>query len=407
MVCQTRSKAKRQAEQQNTRQTRKRNVLGAARATKKRTRKLTSFNRLPTEIRLMIWEEFVRTPRIIHIDFLSRPTEATRGYTCRFESIRWRQTKSEQVCPLLGVSRESRYVALKEPFIHFGIEYPALQRTQFRSDNLIARTFSIRSRDIVFFDNSESLPSQYFWGQGNAANIANVMIGLDVSLINYKNLDAIPSWLQVFKSGWCLTYERLHTKECLQRIYCLLRDSSNTTTDKLQHCSLDSIRELTPEMLSNFPGRKKDLTRWLEEYDTFPSSNDRSVFFTTAEIIAFKKLWKNHLPRLRLLHPTSKMEKISDKIAGHLVEKRDELSNFKNELRGAVEVLKQLLDGMDKGTQQILVSSSNAVRQYRGQPNTVDDFQQLVKNQEIIIDKLEHDILSTKQELQELGKLFG
>ncbi|TRX88385.1 hypothetical protein FHL15_010698 [Xylaria flabelliformis] len=103
----------------------------------------------------------------------------------------------------------------------------------------------------------------------------------------------------------------------------------------------------------------------------------------------------------------NKMEKISDKIARQLVEKRDELSNFKNNLQEAVDILKQLLDKMDKDTQRILASSSIAVRQYRGQTNTDVDFQQLLKNQEIIIDKLELDILNTKQELQELGQLFG
>ncbi|KAI0544504.1 hypothetical protein F4679DRAFT_35427 [Xylaria curta] len=101
------------------------------------------------------------------------------------------------------------------------------------------------------------------------------------------------------------------------------------------------------------------------------------------------------------------MDKISDKIAKQLVEKRDELSNFKDELHEAVNLLQQLLDKIDEDTKQILASSSNAVRQYRGQPRTDTDFRQLVKNQEVIIDKLEHDIFNTKQELQQLGKLFG
>ncbi|KAI0544503.1 hypothetical protein F4679DRAFT_589428 [Xylaria curta] len=319
MVCQTRSKAKRQAEQQKTRQTRsktakqqqttstapglicqqtrkrnkKRNVLGAAHATKERTRKQTSFNHLPTEIRLMIWEEFVRTPRIIHIDFLSRPMQAIRGYTCRFESVNWHPRESEQVCPLLGVSRESRYVALKEPFIHFGIQYPALKQTQFSSYHSIARTFSIRSRDIVFFDNAESLPAHSCWKNGNAEKIANVMIGLDVSLINYKNLDAIPCWFYVFETGYRLI-EKLYNKERLQRFYCLIQDYTNATTDKAKRYSLDNIRELTPERLNKFPGRKRDLTRWLQEYDTYLSNWPRwSLYFKSEDIIPLKKLWKN------------------------------------------------------------------------------------------------------------------
>ncbi|KAI0854925.1 hypothetical protein F4860DRAFT_520351 [Xylaria cubensis] len=123
--------------------------------------------------------------------------------------------------------------------------------------------------------------------------------------------------------------------------------------------------------------------------------------------ITFCLLEQQNLSQSRLFHLMSNMEKISDKIARQLVEKRDELSNFKNDLQEAVDILKQLLDKMDEDTQRTLASSSIAVRQYRGQMNTDIDFQQLLKNQEVIINKLEHDIFNTKQELHELGQLFG
>ncbi|RYC58251.1 hypothetical protein CHU98_g7968 [Xylaria longipes] len=59
----------------------------------------TTFDSLPTEIRLMIWEEFVRIPRIIHID-TRNGTKAGRGFACYLESMDsglGRRVKSEQV----------------------------------------------------------------------------------------------------------------------------------------------------------------------------------------------------------------------------------------------------------------------------------------------------------------------
>ena len=45
----------------------------------------------------MIWEEFIRMPRIIHIDVLNKLTPAARGYTCSFEAHGPSYEKSEQV----------------------------------------------------------------------------------------------------------------------------------------------------------------------------------------------------------------------------------------------------------------------------------------------------------------------
>ncbi|KAI8948527.1 hypothetical protein F4801DRAFT_556474, partial [Xylaria longipes] len=58
----------------------------------------TTFDSLPTEIRFMIWEEFVRIPRIIHID-TRNGTKAGRGFACYLESMDsglGRRVKSEQ-----------------------------------------------------------------------------------------------------------------------------------------------------------------------------------------------------------------------------------------------------------------------------------------------------------------------
>ncbi|KAI0530398.1 hypothetical protein GGR58DRAFT_524586 [Xylaria digitata] len=278
----------------------KRAVRATADTTKKRTRKRTSqfahvptsFNHLPAEIRLMIWEEFVRTPRIIRIDMANKPTQADLGYTCIFESVTSYPTKSEQVCPLLGVCHESRYVALKEPFIHFRVEYSALQRKRFSVDNYIRRNLSIRSHDIVFFYNSESLLLQYMYKRGNTASIANIMIDLDVSRVDYKNLEAVPCWKEMFSLGNRLVRD-LGNKECLKSIYCLFRDSTDLTLDEPHQYDLDNIQELTRKRLSQFPKYRENLRKWLQEYAIFPRTLNGYTVWSSEDLTLVRNVWKN------------------------------------------------------------------------------------------------------------------
>ncbi|KAI1749951.1 hypothetical protein F4782DRAFT_287176 [Xylaria castorea] len=243
----------------------------------------TTFNSLPTEIRLMIWEEFVRIPRIIHIDIRGHENKAGRGFDCRFESCTYGGSgiKSEQVCPLVGVNHESRCVALKEPLMHFDIRAPVSKRKRFQKERTV-RFFAVRSHDILFFGGSESWALWYFLGSGQAKNIANIMIDLDVRLINYQKAKATPNWRALFDTGATLT-GRIHNRECLKNFYCL---TWNPTINEERHFELDDLRGLTPEQ---FPGYRKDLERWLEEFRSFLGTcPESSEYFKT-----LREVWRN------------------------------------------------------------------------------------------------------------------
>ncbi|KAI0971115.1 hypothetical protein F4678DRAFT_433773 [Xylaria arbuscula] len=336
MVCQTRSRAKQRAEQQveqprSIRQTRSRTkqqhitgttahttdqstveradqrILGAVEdALKGQSRKrapkqapeypeppqkqprksapkgTTTFNLLPTEIRLMVWEEFVRTPRIIRVDTLN-PTKPGRGLTCHFPS---QYGKVEQVCPLLGVNRESRYVALKEePFIHFDITIPLFPRRRFHK-HTITRRFAIRSRDILFIDGSDSWTARHLWTSRGSQTIANVMIDLDASPINYERGSLGPGWSEVFQDAEAICWT-FRNWDHLQNLYCLMRDPE---TDKSRPFELDDIHTLTA---SRFPKQKKALERWLYEFSKYPQTSIGVGTYTSPEWATMKKAWKN------------------------------------------------------------------------------------------------------------------
>ncbi|KAI0970449.1 hypothetical protein F4678DRAFT_480640 [Xylaria arbuscula] len=328
MACQTRSRAKQQVKQQNIHQSRsnikrQRAIRTAPGAThgqplkraKKRTVRLTAsaaisrtrtrtkvlptlavqvaqaptpFKHLPAEIRLMIWKEFVRTPRIIHIDGHNQPTEAARGYTCRFpvaEEFQWDYPeKSEQICPLLGVNRESRYIALMESFIEFGVDYTLSQLRRFQVTN-IRRRFSIRAHDIVFFDGDETLCFKNMWTRGDTKSIANIMIKLNVSDINYQNRDARPQWWDMLLAGYSLV-ESLTNTESLQNVYCLVR---NDTASEPQAYHWDKVREFTLQRLDQFPEyTREDLARWLEEF-----AKPTSSLIYQEQVNQMKHVWKN------------------------------------------------------------------------------------------------------------------
>ncbi|KAI0866645.1 hypothetical protein F4860DRAFT_458002, partial [Xylaria cubensis] len=226
-----------------------------------------TFNSLPTEIRLMIWEEFVRIPRIIHIDLLNPGDEENRGLTC--------------LCPLLGVNHESRYVALKGPLIHIELHIPTPQRKYFQAER-IPRFFAIRSHDVLFFENSESWTRSQISVRQNARNVANVMIDLDVHSINYRNANATPAWSALFEDGSHLT-SLLSNRQSLKNFYCLTRSPAAKGKTGF---GFDDLRELAPE---HFPRYKTDLERWLEEFRSFPGN----MWGWRSDFRTLKEIWRN------------------------------------------------------------------------------------------------------------------
>ncbi|KAI1351579.1 hypothetical protein F5Y01DRAFT_110084 [Xylaria sp. FL0043] len=239
-----------------------------------------TFNLLPLEIRLMVWEEFVRTPRIIHIDVL-QAFPVVCGYSWSMFS---RCGKREQVCPLLGVNHESRRVALKEPLIQFDIQYPVSPRKRLHED-FARRYFAIRSHDIVFFKNSESLSRHYMWTY-TAQNIVNVMFDQDITQIIHGEPDAPRRWLPMFTDAQGLI-RQLKNLDHLQNLYCLTWDPA---ADEPEHFDLDNLQELTPK---SFPKHKKALQRWLFAFDTFPIPTRSPDNIFCDDFAALKKVWKN------------------------------------------------------------------------------------------------------------------
>ncbi|KAI0909134.1 hypothetical protein F4823DRAFT_449944 [Ustulina deusta] len=278
MPCQTiiTTKRKRMPSQTRSRTRRKTTIEAVAGA--------TTFNSLPTEIRLMIWEEFVRRPRIIHIDLYNIGVKSDRGFSCYFQSTTcYPRKKSEQVCPFLGVNHESRYVALKEPLIHLDIAFPVLPRKRFRPD-YIRCLFAIRSHDIVFFDGVESWVFNHMWihNHPTANNIANIMIDLDIHHINYRNPDATPCWQEMFTAGEFLV-NTLGNTERLESFYCLTR---GPIAREHGHFELDDLCGLAP---GQFPGYKQNLKTWLKEFREF---RGYPTIFEN-QFKAVKKAWKN------------------------------------------------------------------------------------------------------------------
>ncbi|KAI0816500.1 hypothetical protein GGR55DRAFT_627191, partial [Xylaria sp. FL0064] len=239
-----------------------------------------TFNLLPPEIRLMIWEEFVRTPRIIHIDVL-RAFPVVRGYSWSTFSNRG---KREQVCPLLGVNHESRRVALKEPLIQFDIQYPLSPRKRLHED-FARRYFAIRSHDIVFFKNSESMSRIYMWTT-TAENIVNVMFDQDITQIIHEEPDAPPRWSSMFRDAQSLI-RQLKNLDHMQNLYCLTWDPA---ADNTEHFDMDNLQEFTPE---SFPEHKEALQKWLLEFDTYPMPTTNLISLYYENFRALRNLWKN------------------------------------------------------------------------------------------------------------------
>ncbi|KAI0454165.1 hypothetical protein F5B21DRAFT_258955 [Xylaria acuta] len=212
----------------------------------------TGFRRLPTELRLMIWEEFVRTPRIIYIGSPSDPFEVDGRFAIEINGI-----VREQACPLLRVSRESRHVAMKASLLLFSIQYPPLCRL---SKTWATRGFGIRNCDVVVFD-SDGSPFYKMAAEGETDKIANIIINVNVCCLN----SATPLGGCV-AGGFNLT-QILGNEQCLKNMYCLIRDTRAWA--RRRHFELDDLRDFAP---SQFPLYEQRLTAWPGRFREFPES---------------------------------------------------------------------------------------------------------------------------------------
>ncbi|KAI1108547.1 hypothetical protein F5Y14DRAFT_435830 [Nemania sp. NC0429] len=206
-----------------------------------RPAKFTLFNRLPPELRVMIWEEFIRFPRIIPIyPCLVKPRPDLRlkiGIVTR-----------ELVPALLLVNRESRRVAMKSIvlFSYINDDMPKYVH---------AHHFAISRHDIVLYPNSFKWVSRWRGRlEGDSSKIANIMIS-----VIPEDLAPVDSWCMDSHRRhrtWCGIFSaadhiigRLGNMKSLQRFYCLFLSSRDWSAPKGQDqepLRFDDLCELVP-----------------------------------------------------------------------------------------------------------------------------------------------------------------
>ncbi|KAI0858190.1 hypothetical protein F4860DRAFT_517091 [Xylaria cubensis] len=211
----------------------------------------TGFGNLPTELRLMIWEEFTRTPRVIRTDQTGK--QDTKHREGQF-AIKINGIFREQVCPLLGVCRESRSVAMKSKLLLFTIGNVA------NAGSIGDRHFAIRSYDIVFFSCSE-MRFEDLRMQGDTDKIVNIMMGEPVhpiagSIDSFKSMWS--SWVAFAFRGLCLV-ERLGNNEHLKKTYGLVHQRNYR--GEVKHFDMDDLSEFVPNPP---PDYSRYMAGWLE-----------------------------------------------------------------------------------------------------------------------------------------------
>ncbi|KAI0544736.1 hypothetical protein F4679DRAFT_563636 [Xylaria curta] len=235
----------------------------------------TVFNCLPTELRNMIWEEFVRTPRIIVIGDLScvdaRDVEA-RGPP---PSIEIDGRPREQTCPLLRVSRESRRVALREPLLLFSLQYPMQYSMLFG-----IRHFGIRRHDVLYF---EAAPLYRMMAEGDTDKITNIILNTDTRLLyksGHRQQHAELEWDWVIQCALILIRE-LRNEQCLKNMYCLIRDSYRQHWWWMEETflELNDLREIDPDQflksepnLDWYQRCEGHLKWWLHQFREVPEN---------------------------------------------------------------------------------------------------------------------------------------
>ncbi|KAI0441021.1 hypothetical protein F4803DRAFT_552533 [Xylaria telfairii] len=202
------------------------------------------FSCLHPELRLMVWEEFIRIPRIIYVNMNNYdPAEVDSRFTIKVDG-----ELREQACPLLRVSRESRYIAMKGLFCF------SLQLRAWSPDAWLEafnRMFVIRSCDFLFFDGE---PSE-FWlisGRGQTDKIANIIIAEGIDCVTE------PGIVSMHVSNVCRLQYTLRIKR-LEKVYSVVYDPAIVSRQQLQPFGLDDLREFDPRQ---FPTHQNQFRRW-------------------------------------------------------------------------------------------------------------------------------------------------
>ncbi|TRX89458.1 hypothetical protein FHL15_009627 [Xylaria flabelliformis] len=214
------------------------------------------FGNLPTELRLMIWEQFTRVPRVIRTDQVGK--RDTKHRESQF-AIKINGIVREQVCPLLGVCRESRIVAMKSKLLLFTIG------NALKAGSAGDHHFAIRSCDIVFFSCSK-MQFQDLSLRGDTDKIVNMMMGEPVHAIR-GSIDSSESiwsnWIAFAFEGLRLV-ERLGNKEHLEKTYGLLHEKKYS--DEVKNFDMNDLSEFVPNPP---PGCSRYVMGWLEYRHVF------------------------------------------------------------------------------------------------------------------------------------------
>ncbi|KAI1735622.1 hypothetical protein F4680DRAFT_434597 [Xylaria scruposa] len=259
----------------------------------------TVFNRLPTELRLMIWEEFVRTPRIICIGEMGwvEVMVVDRRFSIEIDG----RTR-EQTCPLLRVNRESRCVALREPLLLFSLQYPLntdpfTRRSTQNDRGTGVRHFGIRSCDVLFIHGDFNYALYEMTVEGDTDKIANVIFNIDAKPI-LRSFDLTftdpPEWDWVISLGLRLL-RTFRNEQYLKNMYCLMRNEDREDSKeerKLPPLELNDLRDLVPSQFRLF---ERQFAWWLRRFHELPKSLDewRRYPERREDISKVLRRWKN------------------------------------------------------------------------------------------------------------------
>ncbi|TRX88985.1 hypothetical protein FHL15_010107 [Xylaria flabelliformis] len=243
---------------------------------------LTGFSRLPAELRIMIWKEFVRIPRIICIGWFDGVR--VMGVDRRF-SIEIDGRTREQTCPLLRVNRESRRVALGEPLLLFSLKRLNILGIGIEKRNI--RHFGIRSWDALYFEDPETF-LQHLAGEGDSDKIANIILSYSNDI---HRSGAKSCWDSMIWEGVVLA-RHLRNVQCLEKIYCLIRDVwTRPKKPQLPPSELNDLRDFDPsqflpagEWLSNYRKFHQELPESLYAWHSYPERRE--------QILAVLTRWK-------------------------------------------------------------------------------------------------------------------
>ncbi|KAK5630895.1 hypothetical protein RRF57_006610 [Xylaria bambusicola] len=225
------------------------------------------FSSLPTEIRLQIWEQYVLTPRIIKVVYNLESRPYGRGHTIKMDGV-----KREQVCPLLLVSRESRYVALREPLILFGL-------SQFGKYHL---RFAIRPHDIMFFEHN--VCSWLFQSiEGDTSKIANIMFRWELEPdVKYED-----RFMEIIERGIYVSKE-LRAWDNLENLYFLV---DNPRVLLHRRWGWDDLHEVVPDKFPKYKDTLRMFPKLLRQYTLH--TRYTLGYYASVQSSELMKVWKN------------------------------------------------------------------------------------------------------------------